>query len=127
MTIRGGGNPRDGRGAAPERPLMAHRLDEVAMQPRPTRSTGGSGRRSGTVSASELAQRRAGGSGRATLRFVLFLLVAAGLVLALLVTIGRPLVRGVVVGLAGENPGTLGIGFVADMVRKDRSEEHTSE
>ena len=119
MTIRGGGNPRDDRGAAPERPLMAHRLDEVATQPPPTRSTGGSGRRSGTVSASELAQRRAGGSGRATLRFVLLLVVAAGLVLALLVTIGRPLVRGVVTGLAGENPGTLGIGFVADMVRED--------
>jgi UPF0755 protein len=119
MTIRGDGNPRDDRGAAPERPQMAHRLDEVATQPRPTRSKGGSGRRSGTVSASELAQRRAAGSGRAKLRFVLFLLVAAGLVLALLVTIGRPLVRGVVVGLAGENPGTLGIGFVADMVRED--------
>ncbi len=34
-------------------------------------------------------------------------------------TVGRPLVRGVVVGLAGENPGALGIGFVADMVRED--------
>jgi len=119
MTIRGGGNPRDDRGAAPERPLMAHRLDEVATQPRLTRSTGWSGRRSGTVSASELAQRRAGGSGRATLRFVLFLVMAAGLVLVLLVTVGRPLVRGVVTGLAGENPGALGIGFVADMVRED--------
>jgi UPF0755 protein len=50
---------------------------------------------------------------------VLFLLLAAGLVLALLVTVGRPIVRGVVVGLAGENPGALGIGFVADMVRED--------
>ena len=119
MTIRGGGNPRDEHGATPERPLMAHRIDDAIPAPRPTRSTGGSGRRSGTVSASELAQRRAGGSGRATLRFVLFLVVAAGLVLVLLVTIGRPLVRGVVVGLAGENPGTLGIGFVADMVRED--------
>lgn len=119
MTIRGGGNPRDEHGATPERPLMAHRLDEVATQPRPTRSTGGFGHRSGTVSASELAQRRAGGSGRAMLRFVLFLLLAAGLVLALLVTIGRPLVRGVVTGLAGENPGALGIGFVAEMVRED--------
>jgi UPF0755 protein len=53
------------------------------------------------------------------LRFVVFLLVGAGLVLAVLVTVGRPLVRGVVAGLAGDNPSALGIGFVADMVRED--------
>jgi UPF0755 protein len=53
------------------------------------------------------------------LRFVAFLLVAAALALAGLATVGRPLVRGVVTGLAGENPSALGIGFVADMVRED--------
>jgi|BarGraNGADG00212_2_1021979.scaffolds.fasta_scaffold07023_2 UPF0755 protein len=119
MTIRGGRNPRDDRGAAPERPFMAHRLDDAAPAPVRTRLWGGHLPRSGTVSASELAQRRGGGSGRAKLRFVLFLLLAGGLVLALLVTVGRPLVRGVVTGLAGENPSALGIGFVADMVRED--------
>ena len=122
MTIRGGGNPRDDRGATPERPSMAHRADDTATQPARfgrSRSTGGSGPRVGTVSAHELSKRRGGGSGRAMLRFVLLLLLAAGLVLALLVTVGRPIVRGVVVGLAGQNPGALGIGFVADMVRED--------
>jgi UPF0755 protein len=49
----------------------------------------------------------------------LFLLLGAGLVLAVLLTLGRPIVRGVVVGMAGQNPGALGIGFVADMVRED--------
>ena len=119
MTLRGGGNPRDDRGAAPERPSMAHRVGDAATRPPRTRSTGGSGPRSGTLSANELAQRRGGGSGLGSLRFVLFLLLAAGLVLALLATVGRPLVRGVVVELAGENPGALGIGFVADLVRED--------
>jgi UPF0755 protein len=71
------------------------------------------------VSARELAGRRGDGGGPRPLRFLLFLLLGAGLVLALLVTVGRPLVRGVVVGLAGENPSALGIGFVADMVRED--------
>ena len=92
MTIRGGRNPRDGLGAGP---------------------------RSGTVSAREMARRRTSGGGPRPLRFALFLLLGAGLVLALLVTVGRPLVRGVVVGLAGQNPSALGIGFVADMVRED--------
>lgn len=119
MTIRGGGNPRDDRGAAPERPSMAHRPGDAATRPRRSRSTGGSGLRSGTLSAHEMSRRQRGTSGPATLRFVLFLLVAAGLVLALLVTVGRPIVRGVVVGLAGQNPGALGVGFVADMVRED--------
>jgi UPF0755 protein len=122
MTIGGGGNPRDDRGAVPERPSMAHRVDDAATQParpRGLRPPRGSGPRSGTLSAHELSQRRRVTSGSATLRFGLFLLLAAALVLALLVTVGRPIVRGVVVGLAGQNPGALGIGFVADMVRED--------
>jgi len=121
MTIRGGGNLRDDSGDVSERPTMAHRLDDAPPRPGRSRSTGGSGPRSGTLSAGALAQRRGGraGNGASPLRFVLFLLVAAGLVLALLVTVGRPLVRSVVVSLAGENPGALGIGFVADMVRED--------
>jgi hypothetical protein len=101
---------------------MARRLGDAApSSPRPYASSGPDGR-SGTVSAYELAQRRGGGRGRgpaSTLRLVLFLLLAAGLVLVGLVTIGRPIIRGVVVGLAGDNPGALGVGFVADMVRED--------
>ena len=119
MTIRGGGSPRDERGAAPEPPAMAHRLGDAVRGSRRTRPAGGTVPRSGTLSASELARGRGGGRGLGSLRFLLFLLVAAGLVLALLVTVARPLVRGVVVGLAGENPSALGIGFVADMVRED--------
>ena len=43
MTIRGGGNPRDDRGAAPEGPSMAHRLSEAATRPRRTRPRGEAG------------------------------------------------------------------------------------
>ncbi len=119
MTTRGGGSPRDDRGPAPERPVMAHPLREPVGRPGRWRSAAAAGRRSGTVTASELAGRRRGGRGSGSLRLVLFLLLAAGLVLALVVTVGRPIVRGVVVGLAGENPSALGIGFVAEMVRED--------
>jgi UPF0755 protein len=118
MTIRGGGNPRDDRGA-PDDPSMAHRLGDAAQRPRRTRSTGESEPRPGTVSGYQRARRGGGGAGTAPLRFVLFLLLAAGLAMALLVTVGRPIVRGVVVGLAGENPSALAIGFVADLVRED--------
>ncbi len=116
MTIRGGGSPRDDRAAAAESTAMAHRLGREAT---PRGATGEAPPRSGTVSASELARRGTRRRGSGALRFIVFLVVAAGLVLALLATLGRPIVRGVVVNLAGDNPSALGIGFVADMVRED--------
>ena len=119
MTIRGGGNPRDDRDDATGPASMAHRDGEDAPRARFSRPSGGPPRRRGTRSASELARGRNAGGPPSVLRFVVFLLVGAGLVLAVLVTVGRPLVRGVVAGLAGDNPSALGIGFVADMVRED--------
>ena len=119
MTIRGGGSPRDDRAAPAGRATMAHRLGRGAPRLGAAASTGEAGPRSGTVSASDLARRRTRGRGAGSLRFILFLLLAAALVLALLATDGRPIVRGIVVDLAGDNPGALGIGFVADMVRED--------
>ena len=119
MTIRGGGSPRDDRAAAGEHASMAHRLGDGEARPGPARSRGRGALRSGTVSASELAGRGSRGRGSGSLRFILFLLLAAGLVLGLLATVGRPIVRGVVVDLAGDNTSALEIGFVADMVRED--------
>ena len=119
MTIRGGGSPRDDRAAAGEHASMAHRLGDGDARPGPARSRGRGALRSGTVSASELAGRGSRGRGSGSLRFILFLLLAAGLVLGLLATVGRPIVRGVVVDLAGDNTSALEIGFVADMVRED--------
>ena len=61
---------------------------------------------------------RRGGHG-SVLRFLIFLAVMAGLVLAVLFTVARPIARSVVAGVAEDNPTALRIGFVADMVRED--------
>jgi UPF0755 protein len=53
------------------------------------------------------------------LRFFLFLFLLAALVLVVMVTVARPLVRAVVVPWAWDNPGALQFGFVSDLVRED--------
>ena len=52
-------------------------------------------------------------------RFLLFTVLLGAGVLIGLVTIGRPLVASTVVGWAGNNPGTMGLPFVAEFVEKD--------
>ena len=89
------------------------------LDPGPSRAPRLSARRAGGRSSPERARGGGAGTGGGLLRFGVFLLVLAGLVLVVLFTVGRPLVRGVVVGMAGDNPSALGIGFVADMVRED--------
>ena len=93
MTIRSGSSPR---GQAPRD------RGSVAGNGRPAR-----GRRSGSS-----------GSG-GPLRIVLFLAIIGAIILVLLFTVARPLVRGAVVGWAGESPSALGIGWVSEMVRED--------
>jgi len=61
---------------------------------------------------------RRGGHG-SVLRFLIFLAVMAGLVLAVLFTVGRPIARSVVASFAEDNPSALKIGFVADLVAED--------
>ena len=53
------------------------------------------------------------------LRFLLFTVLLAAGVLITLVTVGRPLVASAVVDWAGDNPGTMGLPFVADFVQSD--------
>jgi UPF0755 protein len=53
------------------------------------------------------------------LKFLIFAVVLATLVLATLVTVLRPLVRGAVLGWATDNPATLGLPFVASLVEED--------
>ncbi len=119
MTIRRGGNPRDDGELANGRSAMAHRPGESVPDPGPSRAPRLSARRPARRSSPERARGGGGGTGGGLLRFGAFLLILAGVVLVLLTTVGRPLVRGVVAGMAGENPSALGIGFVADMVRED--------
>jgi peptidoglycan lytic transglycosylase G len=110
MTIRSGGRPRDARQAHP----IAEHVDEP-WEPdyrRPGTPYGSNGAGSG--------RRGRGGSGLGgVLRFLLFALVLAAIVLAVLFTILRPLVRGAVISWASDSPGALGVPFVADLVRED--------
>jgi UPF0755 protein len=107
MTIRDGGGPRDDKGV----PYVAEpdRYDATTW---PGRDIGRGGNGS--------ARRRGGGSGLGgLLRFLIFALVLAAVVLVAAVTILRPVVRGAIVGWASDNPAALGLPFVADLVRED--------
>lgn len=61
-----------------------------------------------------------GDGGHGVIRFLLFALVIAAVVLGTMLTVLRPVVRSAVVDWAWENPGSLNrIPFVADLVRED--------
>ncbi len=104
MTIRGGRGPRDGA-------TQAHPADpgtyEARRPGRDPRRLNGYGNGNG---------RRGGGVG-GFLRFLVFALILAFLVLAALLTVLRPLVSSAVVDWAYDNPGALRVPFVADLVR----------
>lgn len=102
MTIRGGGRPRQ----APQ----AHSLDPEPASWAPSR---GGGRRP----QGYLPPHRAGG--RHTLRFLVFILVLAGVVLFAMATVLRPVAISAAVSWTDSNPGALKMPFVADLVRED--------
>ncbi len=102
MTIRGGGRPRDS--------TQAHPLDP---EPAPWSPPTGNGRRR----AEYLPPSR--GREHHPLRFLVFILVLAGLVLVAMATVLHPLARSAAVSLAESNPGALKLPFVADLVRED--------
>ena len=107
MTIRDGGRPRDERGV----PYVA------GSDPYDATTWPG---RDAARGANGSAPRRRGGSGLGgLLRFLIFALVLAAVVLGAAVTILRPIVRGEIVGWAADNPAALGLPFVADLVRED--------
>lgn len=141
MTIRAGGGPRDGGPDPGRRRPMAHRID---AGPEPGPGAGPGPADAGFVRDRATAtQRRVAGAGprpangrngartgnhgghAGALRFLLFLIIAAGLVLVLLATALRPIVRGIVVGYAANNPSALSLPFVADLVREDLGEALT--
>ncbi len=107
MTIRSGRKPRDRR-EQQARPYDADAYatetsrDEDRSRP-PRGNRGGSG--------------RGGLSG--LLRFLIFALVLAAIVLTVALTALRPAVKGLVLSLAEDNPATLQLPFVKDIVRED--------
>jgi UPF0755 protein len=125
MTIRSGGRPRDTRQAHPaeggtydEGWEQDHAARTAATERRGDRAGRGNGNGYGNGYRNGRDYRTGRGTG-GIVRFLAFALILAAIVLVALVTVLRPVVKGAVVGWADDNPGALGIGFVADMVRDD--------
>jgi UPF0755 protein len=127
MTIRSGGRPRDSRPAQQAHPAnegtFAEPWEPDYRRPRGN-GNGGKGNGNGYGSNGGYGRRRGGGLGT-ILRFLLFAVILAAVVLALLLTALRPLVRDAVLGWASDNPAALDMPFVADLVKEDLGKKLT--
>ena len=106
MTIRSGGRPRDRRAApAPTYDPDAYATDTIPefSEPIPRQRGGG----------------RGGGGLIGFLKFLIFALVLAAIVLAVALTALRPAVGTAVMAVADDNPAVLQLPFVADIVREN--------
>jgi UPF0755 protein len=124
MTIRSGGRARERSQAHPAEPLPAETDWHVGDGGGRGGGGNGNGRRGGSNGPTGPngfngygKTRRKGIPG--IVKFLVFALVLAALVLGALVTVLRPLIRNTVVGWATDNPAALGMPFVADLVRED--------
>ena len=107
MSVRGGQGPRDPVAS----PTPTRRAN-------PYQRTGRYGRGPGDQRRYErYGDQRSGLGG--IVRFLLFLFVLAAVVLVVMGTVARPLVRAVVVPWAWDNPAALQISFISDLVRED--------
>ena len=121
MTIRSGGRARDRNQARPAEPGT----DDDVWQPEyavesSRRGRGGGGSSGGGYNGGGNGwnnDRRRGIPG--FIKFLLFALILGGIVVTLLVTALRPLVRDAIVGWASDNPAALDMPFVADLVKED--------
>ncbi|HEY6568963.1 MAG TPA: endolytic transglycosylase MltG [Candidatus Limnocylindrales bacterium] len=109
MSVRGGQGPRDPI-ASPD-PTSSKRVN-------PYQRTGRYGRGPGDQRRYERYGDQRSGVG-AVLRFLLFLFILAAVVLVVMATVARPLVRAVLVPWAWSNPSALELAFVSDLVRED--------
>lgn len=102
MTIRGGAGPRDDRS-------QAHPAEDDAHDDyRPARETWEPPGRRGT-----------GGGPGGIVRFLVFTVVLAGIVLVGTITVVRPLIGGAILDWAYDNPGSYDLPFIADLIRDD--------
>jgi peptidoglycan lytic transglycosylase G len=112
MTLRSGGRPRDQRPHVRRYDPEAYATDYVPEGYEPSRRYGHEGRPG--------RRRRGGGSGLGGLiKFLLFALLLAGLVLVVALTALRPVVNNAILSFAEDNPAALRFPFVADIVRED--------
>jgi UPF0755 protein len=113
MTIRSGGRPRD------QRPPHARRYESDAYATEYVPVDFEPNRRYGNE-ASRVRRRGGRGSGIVGLvKFLVFTLLLAGLVLVVGLTALRPIMNTALLELAKDNPGTLTLPFIADIVRED--------
>jgi UPF0755 protein len=114
MTIRSGRGPRDRR----DRQARPYDADAYATE--------------SSKDEDRLPRRRddGGGSGGSgllgLLKFVVFALVLAGIVLAVALTALRPVVNSLVLSIAEDNPAALQLPFVKEIVREDLGAALTS-
>ena len=127
MTIRSGGRPRDTRQAHPIEPATQPVTHDEPWEPDYRRTRNGSGYDNGYGNGRNGRGRRGSGGGMGGIaRFLVFALVLAAIVLVAFTTVLRPLLSQAVVGWASDNPGALGIDFVADLVKEDLGDKLTT-
>ena len=131
MTIRSGGRARERSQARPASPgtyddVWQPVYDADTVSDRGGRGGGrGSGSNGGNGGYNGWDPRpRRGVPG--ILKFLAFALVLGGIVVLVLATALRPLVRDAVVSWAADNPGALGISFVRDLVEEDLGDKLTA-
>jgi UPF0755 protein len=124
MTIRSGGGARDKSQAHPAERGTSDEAWQPHYEPESHGADGSPGATNGAAAFSWQPERRRRGV-PGFLKFLIFALVLATIVLATLVTVLRPLVRDAVLGWATDNPAALGMPFIADLVREDLGAELT--
>ena len=118
MTIRGGGRARDDRSQAHPQDPGTHDRVPPEWDSAPRLDYGSPGGPNGRTWNGRSNRNGHGGLG-ALVRFLVFALVLAAVVLAGMLTVLRPVVGGTITGWAYDNPGALRIPFVADIVREN--------
>jgi UPF0755 protein len=108
MSVRGGGRPRDG--ARPSGSSRSSGYDTGVGQP---------WKRPPARHRTERYAPRRGSGLSGLVRFGLFSVILGGVILFVLATALRPLTRSVIIGFAFDNPGSMRIGFVGDLVREE--------
>jgi len=112
MTIRSGGRPRDPQHAHPFEP-DAYATDYVPEAFEPSRRSPGRG------SNGNGGRRRGAGGVLGLLKFLVFALALAAIVLVVALTALRPVVNSAILSWAADNPAALRLPFVADLVKED--------
>jgi UPF0755 protein len=127
MTIRSGGRARERSQARPADPGTYDDAWQPAYAPDTGERGGGGrgGRGEGNGGGYNGWDRRPRRGIPGFLKFLLFALVLGGIVVIVLLTALRPLVRDTVVKWAADNPAALGIGFVKDLVEEDLGDKLT--